>query len=883
MSWKGKKMIVLLVFSYFQQYAYYNINGKLDDSLHIFTAVEKVLYENNSKDTLNEVWFNLFANAFKRNSRFEKQIIKKGIKSPFRSPNADTGYIKVWFMNQDENEIENYDDTKDVMMITLDHRLLPGDVTEFTIMYELKVPKIYSRLGHRGKHYEMSQWYPQISAYDSLGWHIDGYNLVGEFYNEFGDYDVSIDLPAGYIVLGTGNIRGDSLYTRFFNSVLSGKKEKMKGRYNVKFRAENVHDFVWVADTGFIVKKSEYNNTTIYTAILPGDEKSFKYIPMHAIRMLDTYTKWVGPYPYKTLSIVDGYLRAGGGMEYPNLVIIGKMKMGVRSLERIFLEDIVCHEVGHQWFYGVIGSNEFDAAWLDEGFTTFLENRYMNTFFPNDSIKSYLPFFMRYIFSNFSIPQGMRIAEYNIEQTYGREPLVGEKPFDMKNYSLITYGKGSQIVGYLRDILGEKRFDSLMHNYYNKWKFKHPYPEDFLRLVANYLPDSVMKNYNKLVFSNDWIDFSIKNIKRMDGSVIVDLNRKGNINLPIPVKIKYNGGEKEKKVYERATFNGINDFTDVGVDPEDGIPELDEWNNYFPARWNIRFLFGMPDISAMNIFYIPYIFVSEGNPGYGLFSYGFQIKKHFYYLNYSYIPATDEPNFNFGLTEPLTENLDMKLYIDNSDGSVDKGIALQRNVGDGKLEIYGEGYNFPEEFFGIGLSHKTSFHIGDNLLSLFTHITLGNTDQNLYSRGDIRINSRIKTPLTIKMNLYLSKGLGKLPGLRGIYVEGNGEHRFPFSFILSNTGGTSPLSNHISDGPGFSGYSGTRISVRDRLIFDIATGYKFVNMYARVGAVNMGTNSYKYYSEGGILMDFKLVGLEFPIFVYREKPKFRWVVRLWPL
>jgi len=876
-------MIVLLLFSYFQQYVYYNINGKLDDSLHIFTAVEKILYENNSKDTLDEVWFNLFANAFKRNSRFERQILKKGKKSPFRSPDTDTGYIKIWFMRQDRNEIENYDDTKDVMRVALDHRLLPGDVTEFTIMYELKVPKIYSRLGHKGKHYEMSQWYPQISVYDSLGWHIDGYNIEGEFYNEFGDYDISINLPAGYIVLGTGNIRGDSIYSKFFDSFLEGKKSKMYGRYNVKFRAENVHDFVWVADTGFIVKKSKYDNTTIYTAILPGDEKSFEYIPIHAVRILDSYSKWIGSYPYKTLSIVDGYLRAGGGMEYPNLVIIRKMKMGIGSLERIFLEDIVCHEVGHQWFYGMLGSNEIDAAWLDEGFTTFLENRYMNTFFPNDSIKSYVSPFIRYIFSNFSITQGIRIAEYNIEQTYKREPLVGEKPFDMKNYSLITYGKGSQIVEYLRDILGEKRFDSLMHNYYDKWKFKHPYPKDFLRLVANYLPDSVMENYNKLVFSKDWIDFSIKKIKRMGESVIVDLNRRGNIRLPIPVKIKYNGGEKEKIVYDKATFKGIRDFTEVSVDPEDGIPELDEWNNYFPARWNIRFLLGMPDISAMNIFYIPYIFVSEGDPEYGIFSYGFQIKKHFYYLNFSYIPARDEPNFNFGLTEPLAENLSMNLYIDNSDEFVDKGIALQRKIGDGRLEVYGERYNFPEEFFGIGLSHKKKFHIGNNFLLLFTHITLGNTDQSLYARGDIQINSKIKIPFPIKMNLYFSKGFAELPGLRDIYLEGNGEHLFPFSFILSNTGGTSPLSKHISDGPGFSGYSGTGISVKERLIFDAATGFKFINMYARMGAIDTGSTSRKVYSEGGLLIDLKLVGLEFPIFVYHKKPALRWVVRLWHL
>lgn len=230
------------------------------------------------------------------------------------------------------------------------------------------------------------------------GWHPDGYRAIGEFYGEYGNFLVRITLPADMTVGVTGELIGppeeiarlnylalvganlDSLRARGEKGklkriikFLKRRKEPAQEPKTLIFRAQKVHDFAWFADAKFILKRGKYEGITTNVLVLPQNEEKWKDVVEFVRDTLKYYGNWYGRYPYSQITVVNGSLAAGGGMEYPNVVIIS---VDPPTWTR-FLEEVVMHEVGHQWFYGVLGSNEMDEAWLDEGINSFSEIRYM--------------------------------------------------------------------------------------------------------------------------------------------------------------------------------------------------------------------------------------------------------------------------------------------------------------------------------------------------------------------------------------------------------------------------------------------------------------------------------------------------------------------------
>ena len=390
---------------YFQQNVDYNIEVTLNDTNHTLTAFEKLIYSNNSPDTLDFIWFHIWPNAYKDDSTaYAKQA---GENSRFaKSDSSERGFIDSLDFSVDGQKVvwENHPDWIDVIKVYLNDPLYPGGSVTIETPFFVKIPLVFSRLGHTGKHYEITQWYPKPAVYDHKGWHPMPYLNQGEFYSEFGSFNVKITLSKNYRIMATGDlvdgeeeyawldsltIIADSIQNMpekdFENWVKSQSKgesgEKDSDSINLEmktlhFRQTRVHDFAWFADEKWLVQKGNLSlddsmrNVTLWSFYLPKNaatwENSIEYLHDSGY----WYSRYYGDYPYNHITAVDGDLSAGGGMEYPNITVIASMP------SKQMLEMVIMHEVGHNWFYGILGSNERYHTWMDEGLNEYSFIRY---------------------------------------------------------------------------------------------------------------------------------------------------------------------------------------------------------------------------------------------------------------------------------------------------------------------------------------------------------------------------------------------------------------------------------------------------------------------------------------------------------------------------
>ncbi len=383
--------VLLLIFvsvcQAWQQRVAYNIEARLDTVGHKLYASQHLRYFNNSPDTLNAVWFNLYPNAYRDDNTFFAREAEQQEDYRFRrSRPEDRGYIEISSVLVSDILTEfKYGEDPTLASLKLPVSLAPGDSVDFSFDFTVKVPKFFSRMGHSGNHYEISQWYPKIAVYDAKGWHADGYHYIGEFYGDYGSFQVGLTVPKDFKIGSTGS------------EVYGMRRQWSAGKDSIGyhlFTAENVHDFAWCADSEYIPTTEQHGETTIIILTRPKDREKWKNVMQYAKDALDYYGRWYGEYPYFTLTICDGDMSAGGGMEYPNMVIVST---GEDQYTRT-LEMVVMHEIGHQWFYGMLGNNEMDEPWLDEGINSFSEQRYFEekygpsgNYLAKESLRKLLP------------------------------------------------------------------------------------------------------------------------------------------------------------------------------------------------------------------------------------------------------------------------------------------------------------------------------------------------------------------------------------------------------------------------------------------------------------------------------------------------------------
>jgi hypothetical protein len=588
---------------YFQQRADFTIRVSLDDEKHSLKGDEVIVYTNNSSNELSDIYFHLWPNGYKNDeTALADQYSRQGINRMVVAKDKDFGYIDGLNFRVDGKVVdwEFLEDTIDVCVLHLKKPLAPSASIIISTNFRVQLPSAdLSRLGHDGQAYFISQWYPKPAVYDLDGWNYFPYLDKGEYYSEFGTFDVHITLPKNYAVAATGNlVPGDSelvwLNEKAKNTQALASfpldmsfPESDTAFKTLHYHAENVHDFAWFADKRFHVLKGEaempaskrkITTWSFFTNVQPAMWlKANKY----AKDALTYFSEWVGEYPYDQFTCVDVTYASGSGMEYPMLTAIGT------SGDVFDFETTIMHEVGHSWFYGVLASNERKHPWMDEGMTQFLETRYVYTKYAADSARQLE---RASIFGNgTNVTYNHRKLEYlkywrGARANTDQQPELNAEYFSTVNYSADAYRKTALTFDYLLCYLGDSIFDLCMHDYFNQWKFRHPAPKDVQSVFEKTSGKKLDWLFFDLIRSTKKIDYRISSVKRAGDAFSVSVKNTGSVASPVSLSAMKKGKAVSTAWYDgfkgKQTFSVVcGDCDAIKIDGEERIPEPRRRNN----------------------------------------------------------------------------------------------------------------------------------------------------------------------------------------------------------------------------------------------------------------------------------------------------------------
>jgi hypothetical protein len=544
--------------TYFQQRVDHTIEVRLDDGGHYLHAKETFTYTNNSPTTLDTIWIHLWPNAYRdKHTALSKQLAASGALDLHFAKEEERGLIDSLDFTTNGSRLSwgYHPEHGDIGWIKLNTPLATGATVDISTPFRVKVPDSkFSRLGHTGQAYHITQWFPKPAVFDKNGWHAMPYLTQGEFYSEFGSYDVTITLPTNYVVGATGVLQneqerelmdrmasGEWKYPEPMTDINTGKplynqfpasSTQMK---TLRYVQDNVHDFAWFADKRFVVRKGKVvlpqsgRTVTTWALFTPKNAEEWKAIGIESLNQsVLRYSEWVGEYPYSVCTAVDGTISAGGGMEYPMITIIGNMG----STES--LDNVIAHEVGHNWFYGILASNERDHPWMDEGMNSFVELRYMRLRYPNSEPGVGLPGEKK-LFGH--VKDGHRFrseAVYRINARRNLDQPIEQCAHDYTqiNYGGIVYGKTALVFDHLFAYLGDALFDRCMHAYFEEWKFRHPRPEDVRRVFERESGKDLGWMFDGLIGTDMKVDVKALRLK---SDQTFYLKNTGLDSIPVPV------------------------------------------------------------------------------------------------------------------------------------------------------------------------------------------------------------------------------------------------------------------------------------------------------------------------------------------------------------
>ena len=510
-----------------QQNANYKIYIDVDVKKNTFKGSQEVLYTNNSPDTLNKVFFHLYFNAFRPESDMAERLNNGDDNNRRFDVNIkdlephEYGQLKVSNLKQDGLNIDSFvSDT--ILEVTLTNPIPPGESSFFTMNFNGQIPITIRRAGRdspMGVKYSMAQWYPKISEYDYEGWNTAPYT-GREFHGVWGDFDVTIKIDKDFIVAASGYIQETDPNNKKLG-YLSGKKRVWN------FKAPKVHDFTWAADSEYIHDIYPGPNGVKLNFYYKNDPKiiaNWKTLQPVTAELMDFFNNYIGEYPYEQYSVVQG---GDGGMEYSMLTLLNYGE------ELIPLISVTSHELAHAWFQGVLATNEMNHAWMDEGSASYFGELAESHVFNID----FHPIFTERPYQ-----------DYISLATSGQEMPLATNANRFKfnrAYEDAAYDKGFVFLSQLNYIIGEKAFEKTIKNYFDKYKFTHPLPNDLRRVAEQ--SSGILLNW----YLTDWtqttnqIDYAIKNVESRKKKSVITLERIGLMPMPLEILVIYKDGNEE--------------------------------------------------------------------------------------------------------------------------------------------------------------------------------------------------------------------------------------------------------------------------------------------------------------------------------------------------
>ena len=540
--------IVLIIFSFsafaqtadWQQKVRYSIDVKLDVETNIMKGKEVITYWNNSPDELDKIFVHLYWNAFQPGSMMDEKSRNAGQIILGRNAKGDLvrdwdgrvtdrisklkpeeyGYQKIEVVRVN-GEVIVPQIHQTIMQIPLKKKILPGTVATIEIVFETQVPVQVRRAGRdneEGVRYSMAQWYPRIAGYDHRGWH--PYQYIGrEFYGPFGDFNVNITIDKNYLVAGTGTLQNPN-ETGFGYGSVKGVPKTSRKETVWRFKANNVHDFVWAADPEYVLSKRKIDNGPLLYFVYKQKDEATKNnwgkMAENIEKSFPFITKTFGPYRYPSYAFIQA---ADGGMEYPMATLIKGPSLGT-----------ALHELGHNWYQGTIGTNEALFAWMDEGGATYFEER-VSGYLNNDSMWYKSSYDSYYDLVNSRLEEPMSTHADHFSTNYA--------------YSLAAYGKGMVFYAQLAYIIGNKNMDDFLIRYEDEWKYKHPEPFDMVKVAEDVSGLQLQWYKDYWMNTTKVIDYSIAEVIESGDSTSVELRNEGNLPMPVDVLITYTNNKKE--------------------------------------------------------------------------------------------------------------------------------------------------------------------------------------------------------------------------------------------------------------------------------------------------------------------------------------------------
>ncbi len=534
-----------------QQAVAYEMDIHLQADRHRLHGQQRLVYSNNSPDTLRQVYYHLYFNAFQPTSMMAER--NRVLPDPdgrvvpriFNLGPDEIGWHRVRSLTQDGQAVTyRVEDT--VLEVDLARPILPGRSTVFEMAFTSQVPLQTRRSGRdsrEGIDYSMAQWYPKMAAYDAIGWHADPY-IGREFYAPFGTFDVRLTLPAEYVVGATGVLQNPDEVGHGYDQPpglgpMNPGPATAADSMTWHFRAEQVHDFAWAADPDYVYEQHLVNDVpgrsepvTVHLLYEPAVAAGWQRLGEGTAEMVRWFSARLGPYAWPQFTVAQG---GDGGMEYPMLTLITGRRSPVSAL------GVTAHELGHMWFYGMVGSNESDFAWMDEGFTGLVDSEALRHVLVVQGLAPPGP--VSHAGARARIAQLQRLGLYE-------RPNTPSDWFETNTgYGAGSYSAGEALADLLGYVMGDDLRDEFLREYVRRFTFRHPYPADVLAVaqdVSGLQLDWLFEQFLNGAARYDYAATSL-NVERAPSGFnsTITLERKEPGVLPVDLRLRFADGTEQ--------------------------------------------------------------------------------------------------------------------------------------------------------------------------------------------------------------------------------------------------------------------------------------------------------------------------------------------------
>ncbi len=579
----------------------YTIDARLDTQAKTLDATETLAYKNLTGQALDSFPFHLYLNAFRPQSTFSYETHRDGgIRATEEEfPPQKIGSIEIKsitadgfgdlapgmkFIAPDDDNPEDHT----VMMVHLPHAVEPGATVTFRLMFHDKFPESIARNGYKRDFIMGGQWFPKVGVFWHNAWNCHQYHATTEFFADFGTFDVRLNVPQRYIVGATG--------------IQTAQEQRSDNTKTVFFHAEDVHDFAFAASPHFLVADEMFQSSMgpvkMHALVLESHaDQRQRYLNVLRASM-QKFDEWYGPYPYKQITLIDPEPDSQmEGMEYPTLFTGGTSWF---MPTHVYEPELVTeHEYGHQYWYGMVATNEFEEAWLDEGINSYTEVKILSALYGQRTSVANYP-------AAHAGDVELQRAEYVSLPDY--DPVTREawKFVSSNSYGGVTYGKTAAALMTLESIVGEETMRQAMRTYFTRYRFKHPTGTDFINTVIGITGrDELDEFFKQAIYGTAVLDYAVDNVssepvewwkpdenaKRFRSTV--QLHRKGEFILPVTVEIRFDNGEKIRETWDgydrwtRFTYIKNAKIVSAEIDPDHRVwLDSNLLNNSFTASSN---------------------------------------------------------------------------------------------------------------------------------------------------------------------------------------------------------------------------------------------------------------------------------------------------------